>query len=111
LPTALSEKSTAENLQTPHNASAEMSSSSPKHSARQSPVFVNSTAQKKGKSIEEPTPTPKAYTFRSGLCNNHFVQDFRNMIVIAGCGADFQWLTENGFDFKEMSIVVKMGGY
>ncbi|KAB1209543.1 hypothetical protein CJ030_MR6G018868 [Morella rubra] len=47
-------------------------------SSRQTPFFVSSRARKKGRSIEEPTPTPEAYIYRSGLCKNRFVQDFQN---------------------------------
>ncbi|KAB1209540.1 hypothetical protein CJ030_MR6G018871 [Morella rubra] len=34
-------------------------------SSRQTPFFVSSRARKKGRSIEEPTPTPEAYIYSS----------------------------------------------
>ncbi|KAB1220557.1 hypothetical protein CJ030_MR3G015810 [Morella rubra] len=77
-----------------------MSSSRPTRSSQRTPASVGSKGKKKARTTEEPTPTPEDYIYRSGLCKNRFVQDFRNRKVIAGDGLIFKWFSENGFDFK-----------
>ncbi|KAB1226210.1 hypothetical protein CJ030_MR1G023583 [Morella rubra] len=67
-----------------------MSSSRPTRSSQRTPASVGSKGKKKARTTEEPTPTPEDYIYRSGLCKNRFVQDFRNRKVIAGRWADFQ---------------------
>ncbi|KAB1219442.1 hypothetical protein CJ030_MR3G001075 [Morella rubra] len=79
-----------------------MSSSRPTRSSQRTPASVGSKGKKKARTTEEPTPTPEDYIYRSGLCKNRFVQDFRNRKVIAGRWADFQWFSENEFGFQEM---------
>ncbi|KAB1225207.1 hypothetical protein CJ030_MR1G025760 [Morella rubra] len=79
-----------------------MSSSRHTRSSQRTPASVGSKGKKKARTTEEPTPTPEDYIYRSGLCKNRFVQDFRNRKVIAGRWADFKWFSENGFGFQEM---------
>ncbi|KAB1212577.1 hypothetical protein CJ030_MR5G023521 [Morella rubra] len=79
-----------------------MSSSRPTRSSQRTPASVGSKGKKKARTIEEPTPTPEDYIYKSGLCKNRFVQDFQNRKVIAGRWVDFQWFNENEFGFQEM---------
>ncbi|KAB1205047.1 hypothetical protein CJ030_MR7G016691 [Morella rubra] len=79
-----------------------MSSSRHTRSSQRTPASVASKGKKKARTTEEPTPSPEDYIYRSGLCKNRFVQDFRNRKVIHGRWIDFEWFSANGFDFQDM---------
>jgi outer membrane murein-binding lipoprotein Lpp len=78
-----------------------MSSRRPKRSSKATSP-ANPRAKKKGKEVEEPLPMTEAYVYRSGLCKNKFVQDFRGRKVLGGRWMDFNWFNQNGFDFQEI---------